>query len=660
MTQRWSDCLDHYTQPEDRGNKVVYQVAYSYDTLVESPHLLPEKELSMETNTAVSNTTESVTTLTDTNMDIEGDVDINVDKEEQEESSFESYTNTLYTVLDVTTAHPDINASISREANKHRRECRGVKESRMLMNKNFYSDNKSTLVQISHNRSKQFKDGDHRGAEGQMMDEHGQLINSSQEEKGKEESPVGILKMHSNQRRFKKEKKNKETYPEACYYDRDKQLIAVRKLRVVTMTVSITRSHARLVSSINPRALMLLIVRQAIRDELNFRRYAATEDLLEVATTAHEGDKGRIPGIDFVDGWMATILASFGMLAPNAKMVPRTAAVDALKATKVVKLSQYLFGARNIFISAREDARSEGMMYRGYGLSRNRTADELVLARQVSDTFMVLSAMLLTSDSYHAAKIVYPELRGLNIATQVEIPGTISSNTEFNVDKESIPLKRESMLFKGASSFLFDTGTSLILYRSFVPPVMIPAPVDTQSSDQNSNNEERTTTMAPPPPPPFPTNNNISAPASNTSNTSADGGKSVGFGFQALNVLGHLDRMAANVMGTTMPDTPVSSAQNTPVKAVAPPPVDDTKDKAETHKLDNTRSWLPIEVTRRAMQGPMVPTIKVIDAASQDAVMVDRYLVEDTPDLMHSHEKSYGKFLDDAIGEAEIEMKDRL
>ena len=62
----------------------------------------------------------------------------------------------------------------------------------------------------------------------------------------------------------------------------------------------------------------------------------------------------------------------------------------------------------------------------------------------------------------------------------------------------------------------------------------------------------------------------------------------------------------------------------------------------------------------KPMQGPMAPTIKVIDAASQDAVMVDRYLVEDTPDLMHSHEKSYGKFLDDAIGEAEIEMKDRF
>jgi hypothetical protein len=643
--------------PEDRGNKVAFQMAFAYDTLVESP------------------------CTNDWAADLSAD-----DEDEQSDPFIEE----LVEMLEVDRGHGvgeaaaggsktyrgEVDSALRALVANKRKMAREVKRNNLQRNRAFYLKHGTEILdgfeaEAAQDRSSSDFDEKTRG----------------------ERERVEVAARHEMKKVYQGKATNywkcaeltaPERRPEACCYDRRRRLVAVRRLRVFTVMVRCSNRNSRVISSIHPSTLSMLIVRQAISDESKFREAllrAQEED--QPVSTVRGGGTTISPGMHFVDGWAASVIASCAAVTSSAKENPSLSCQEALSVTCVLRTLQLLFGARKGFIDSRSAARAityqmGGQAGQSAGMVATKTLQDVdeAVARIVADDFVEWACQLNTVSPRTAQRVLYPALYPLTPIAEPSTRGPKGDMVQWQVQHDMpLPLKWESLHFKQCHAFLLDTGNSFVLYKDSAPPALlepVPAPMAVAAPPPTAPVAAVKAASPPrramPLPPPPPVLGRQPEPPKSTG---------VGFGFRALDVLGSLDRGVGHLLGDHTLDESMEVEQpeeGTGAVGSHEAPTEQQQGGrsggngggASLDGLMETLSkeyhWLPYEAYRGVTFSPLVPSVVVTEKGTNTVQPFSSRLIEDTPDIMGDPYacESYGRFIGKACQAAEGEVKDLL
>lgn len=613
--------------PEDRGNKIAFQMAFCYDTLVEAP---ATTRLASGGDRSTGHAAGSVDPFLTAVAEM-----LEVDRSPSSpDKAGHTYAQ-------------EVDGALATLANNKREMLREIKRNQFTRNKPFY---------VAH--AEDVLDGTSSEAPGLVA-----------EGKDRDRATVGarhelnkVIKGSGSAYWGSTGMEHAEARPEACCYDRRRHLISVRKLRVFTVMVKCSNRPAKIVSSLRPSTLSLLIIRQAISDEIRFREALYSAELDGQPASSVSGGDTISPGMHFVDGWAASVVASCAAITSEGKDRTRTpsACEETLNVNFIVRSLQLLYGARKSFIDARSAARALVYQVSQQGAS-SRTLEQIndAVSRVVTDDFTAWAYQMCTSDARTTQKLLYPTFFALSPSEEPSSRGAGGEQVQWVVQKENpLPLKWESLYFKDSHAFVLDTGNTVILYKDSDPPpyskpvaAAAAAPPPQLAPQAASAPPPSASPYKMPPPPPV---TGAKEPPKSTG----------GFGFKALDVLGSIDRGVGHLLGDSRLDDSVVS-EGEPVDTAA---TNESKD-CEAFSLDGLADslakeyhWLPYEVFRNMTFSPLVPSIVVTEKGTNAIAPFSAALIEDTPDIQGDPYacESYGRFIAKAVKTAEEEVKDLI
>jgi len=457
---------------------------------------------------------------------------------------------------------------------------------------------------------------------------------------------------------------------ELCFYDRRKRLVAVRRLRVFTCSLHCTNSPKQLMSCVDPCTISMLIVRQALIDELTFRRQLllnpnvaeGTGDVAYASTRDAIADGVDCPGVEFLDGWASTLIACNAACMNSARQDPAGAVSTARAFPNVVRMMQLLYGARVLLIEARERAAILAEN-RGIAKVRSRVANRTAVGRVVTDDFVELSSLVLNLDVSTAQRILFPHIIPVHAALLCE-PGSAervkelekcgNARVEWFLGSNDVPLRRDALVIDGSPAFLLDTGTSLVLYRSGIGAISCSGAVFTgdpeafKKAPAAAEEESKDFAVSASPAP----KELLHAPLASPEKVNR---------FSALNILGRLDQFAGRLAGETQELTP----NVTPVKSPANYAQEESEASTEqpnspqksatnanpsnsnasenemnnivdsfARRLFRSPAWLPVDIHRRLYSSPIVPRFISAETGTSSSAYMTRHLLLDIPDAV--------------------------
>ena len=204
-----------------------------------------------------------------------------------------------------------------------------------------------------------------------------------------------------------------------CAYNRTAPLVAVRRLRIFTIILQCTHRIPRLIESSSSVTTIVLLARAACRELV---AAAAVEEGV-AAKTKTKSNKA----LEMMQGWAVTFLAAHACMLKAVNSSSSSAVDQAAALPSTRRLLMMIFGAM-------------------------QTMDLHEPSSTLSDHWVVLQSMLQTTDVYNAHKMLYPHCVAVapDLCLAAESP---------------LPLSREAMFFSSASTFLFDSGSEIVLYK---------------------------------------------------------------------------------------------------------------------------------------------------------------------------------------------------
>ena len=220
-----------------------FQMAFSYDTLVES----------------------AATTATVREYDRAKDKE---EEEGKEDGEVEAYLQTMAEILETDRGNDTaqdqgyrraIETALARVSGNKKEMCLTVKDNNFARNIHFLLKYSKQIVMQQQNEEKE--------------EEERQV---GEEKQGSGVDPRAVHEMRKvlqgkTSDYWRCAALGSEISPEVNCYDRRRRLVAVRRLRIFTVVVPCTSRPSSLVSTVQPAALSMLIIRQAISDEIRFR-----------------------------------------------------------------------------------------------------------------------------------------------------------------------------------------------------------------------------------------------------------------------------------------------------------------------------------------------------------------------------------------------------
>ena len=470
------------------------------------------------------------------------------------------------------------------------------------------------------------------------------------------------------------EERPKDLQPEMCCYDRSRRLVSVRRLRVFTCSLQCTSQPRNLLKCIDTTTMASLIVRQAIKDEIMFRRqqHVDGDDIANVKSNEIDN-----PGVELLDGWAATLIASTASviaIADTSEESIKNAVNSALEAPIVTRMLQLLYGARVALLSSRIKAHSLGLS-RGMAGSNSSVVNRILLGRVVTDEFTELSSLLLNLEVRTTRRILCPLILPLQAAALCE-PGNENNVKELEkkesvclewfVGAHAVQLSRDALVMDGSPAYLIDAGNSLALYRASIGAISCSGAVfsgDPDIFDVSLNNYKGPETVLSTPSIVDQATIQDSQKSLPTASKTMQSPEKVGR-FQALNILGRLDQFAGRLAGEPQdeatPEKAAAPRRREDAREDAPPanpemsgqfPKDEQKDSENkahlqlshrvldeaaldsfVRRLYRSSAWLHMDVQNRLDSSPIVPRIMAAEAGTSSAAILTRALLMDIPD----------------------------
>lgn len=235
-----------------------------------------------------------------------------------------------------------------------------------------------------------------------------------------------------------------------CAYDRSSALVAVKRLRVFTITFQCTHRIPR-----------LLQCRRVVTSAVLIARLAC----IEVMSQSHRTPPGNMrekqpaAALELVEAWAVAFVASQASSLKAINADASAATNEALADSSLKRLLAMLFGAiqalrlhnllsqsSSIDIPEKTHTRAKNQASRVY------TDDIPRLSMAETDTVVARYSLFQTTEAYSSHKIIYP------ICVAIRDDRVIC---------EPIPLTREAMVMSSSSTFLFDSGEELVLFREY-------------------------------------------------------------------------------------------------------------------------------------------------------------------------------------------------
>ena len=374
-----------------------------------------------------------------------------------------------------------------------------------------------------------------------------------------------------------------------CAYDRSKNLVAVRRLRVFTVTLQCTHRIPRLIQVANHTTIAVLLAR-----------------LASVKHSRQSLDGGKAPSpssAGMLEAWAATLLA---VNAASLKAVNTTqsAALDqAISQAPLRRLLLMLYGATHSLDLHALLNPSSAVELASPLAARTAPSAAMASARLSvceTDAWIVLQSALATNESYHTFKILYPICHPLN-----------ADNCVIN---HNLALTREAMTMSSAPAFLIDSGVDLVLYKNMPSR---PKPQPSVASVLRAVQPSATTTTAAAPPP---------APDAAAAETQR---LPVLVGIKALNILarnhhgqGHTAEHEAAAEEKTLQHE--EEVRNVKLKKQQ-----EVTDASRFELFARDPDWLPCVLRRRLMASAIIPRIYHAESGQASAAVLSSKLIED-------------------------------
>eukprot|EP00602_Paraphysomonas_sp_CaronLab_P007624 CAMPEP_0185022862 /NCGR_PEP_ID=MMETSP1103-20130426/5561_1 /TAXON_ID=36769 /ORGANISM="Paraphysomonas bandaiensis, Strain Caron Lab Isolate" /LENGTH=924 /DNA_ID=CAMNT_0027555133 /DNA_START=35 /DNA_END=2806 /DNA_ORIENTATION=- len=255
---------------------------------------------------------------------------------------------------------------------------------------------------------------------------------------------------------MKKGGKDKFSSNISCIYGHDKQLVAVRRLRVITCMIECTNKLPRLLKCVHIPTMATLIVRSALKSTVNQDRNTTIEEWCDrvVVSVCHmiwaHRHSRDMQSRDDADSILA------GESDDMTKEIVNSLVEEAFSLPQVYRYLQLIYGALNV------------LAIRSHSGGTNSTSQNTAC----EDVFAELSSILLSNDYFALEHIVYPEL----------FP--IDDSSHCVIRTERLRLRREAVVTTCHNRYIVDSGKDILLYRTMKPPTK---PGDPVVGDDSSN-----------------------------------------------------------------------------------------------------------------------------------------------------------------------------
>jgi len=356
-----------------------------------------------------------------------------------------------------------------------------------------------------------------------------------------------------------------------CAYNRTAPLVAVRRLRIFTIILQCTHRIPRLIESSSAVTTIVLLARAACRELV--AAAAAEEGLAAKAKTKTMSNKA----LEMMQGWAVTFLAAHACMLKAVNSSSSSAVDQAAALPSTRRLLMMIFGAMQTM-----------------GLHEPSSI--------LSDHWVVLQSMLQTTDAYNAHKILYPHCVAVapDLCLAAESP---------------LPLSREAMFFSSASTFLFDSGSEIVLYKDLTRERMAQAGRRAEEErnrnldqDRDPGHKETTEQVAPIP--------GLAAVGLHQEKPAVSVGSFVGI--RALNIAA---RVAAGAGEEEEGGEGEKEAEKGNEKG--------DEDALPFETLCSDPDWLPKALKRRLAVAAVIPSVRLALAGTASANIIDALLVED-------------------------------
>lgn len=219
------------------------------------------------------------------------------------------------------------------------------------------------------------------------------------------------------------------------YYNPNKDLVCVKRLRVITVELETTPQVQRLCGAIHNPSLSLLVARHCLN-------VARPETTVSKASTH--------PGLGIVHDWAVSILLATTMNiakkftdGSGPGYSDDTYLNEAMRYLQGLHLTQLLFGVYNCI--------------RKFSSHKGLLSDELVS----------LASIIQNVDAYSAATLFYPSFHAIHdVGHTPEIPHVLTVNSDI------LQLRRESIVNTNSVAYVVDSLSSITLYYPFSSPLL--------------------------------------------------------------------------------------------------------------------------------------------------------------------------------------------
>ncbi len=221
------------------------------------------------------------------------------------------------------------------------------------------------------------------------------------------------------------------------YYDPNKDLVCVKRLRVITVELEATSQAQRLCGAIHNPSLGLLIARNA----LNSARQGA------------QLTKGSVhPGLAVVHDWAVSILLATTINI--AKKFNNGSVASHPDDTYLNEAARYLQSLHLL-----------QMMFGVYNFIR-KFSHHLATSSWLSDELVSLVSTIQNVDAHNAATLFYPAFHAIkDMGHTSDLPHVLTVNSEL------LQLRRESIVNTNAVAYLVDSLSSITMYFPFSSPL---------------------------------------------------------------------------------------------------------------------------------------------------------------------------------------------
>ena len=256
-----------------------------------------------------------------------------------------------------------------------------------------------------------------------------------------------------------------------------KKLVAVRRLRVMTIMVECTPKIPRLIKSAHSGMMAVLIIRRAFLlmqkykndDCLNYLYDWCDAITLSICKLvwSHKRQQHKNAVLnDEPEDWNGGGKNYTGIEYPPSPPDDRVDNVieEGLSYSKIWRFLQVIYGAVHLllyqkqyltYISSSPDEYNK--IYQNGNSTTSISTTACLFSKSWGDAFAEICGLILTCDCYLAEKILYPELVA------------VTNSTSF-VERKNLALRRESLTTSGQAMYIVDNAREIILYRSVMKP----------------------------------------------------------------------------------------------------------------------------------------------------------------------------------------------